>query len=111
MSCETPFIQSGALPGISTNEALGVGQSRNIPILIADCNGNAMPADTKVSVKTTDLVKATASVSPDTALGKSVEPSIINLSLTGDATDPAKGFLSIVITGGGATTSIPIKIN
>jgi len=92
MSCETPFTQFGTLPGISTNETIGIGQSRNIVMLLADCNGNGMPAKTKVAVSTANLVKATASITPSTELGMSTEPSIIMLTLTGNDTDPAKGF-------------------
>jgi len=111
MSCESPFIQSGTLPGISASEILTLGQTKNIKMLLADCNGNGMPVGTTVNANIGNATNIkTASITP-AKLAMSTEPSIINLTLTGDETKPAKGTLIIEVTVGGLTTSIPININ
>lgn len=115
MSCETPFFQSGLLPGQHATESFTVGQAgalRSVPMLLADCNGNGMPAGTTVKVTTTNLVNATATISPSTALRMSIEPSIITLFITPDK-DPAKipsGAVIIEITSAGTTTTTTVNV-
>jgi hypothetical protein len=110
MACETPFIQSGVLPGQPSNVTLATSEFKSYSMLLADCNGNGMPAGTTIKLKTDNLKNTTASISPSTPLGSSTEPSIIQLFLTGDPVNPAKGPLVIEVTSSGVTTAFTINI-
>jgi hypothetical protein len=115
MSCETPFFQSGLLPGQHATESFTVAQAgalRSTSMLLADCNGNGMPAGTTIKAITTNLVNAAATISPSTGLGMSTEPSIITLFITPDK-DPTKipsGAVIIEITSAGITTTTTVSV-
>lgn len=130
MSCSAPFIQPKSaesdpdrLPGqpyqpLST-DTYALGTSLNeLPMLLADCNGNGLPAGTTVALKTDSLVNVKAAVSPSTALPMSREPQVITLSLTPDVDNfgkPASGTVVIEVTSptpsGNITHSYSIRVS
>lgn len=106
MSCTTPFNPVGLAAF-----QLSAGQTVRIPILVADCNGNALAAGTTVSAVTTDLENATASVNRSGGLPMTTEPSIVVLIVKADAVNPPKGSVGIQISSGGGSVSFTVKVN
>lgn len=109
MSCETPYQPVG-LHSFSLTTG---GDSVRIPVLLADCNGNALPAGTTVSAVTSDLENATASVTLTGALAMSTEPTVVVLIVKPgtDATKQPKGTVGIQINASGLSTSYSVKVN
>lgn len=102
MSCENPYQPLGLNPF-----ALAAGGSIRIPILIADCNGNGLPAGTTVTAVGTDLVNGTASVNLTGPLVMSREPTIAVLIVKADDLKTPKGTVGIQI----GTVSFSVKVN
>jgi hypothetical protein len=84
---------------------------REIPILLADINGNGMPKGTTVSVNTANLVNATATLSISGALPMSTEPTTFLVFVNPDPTNAPTGTLAINVTFNGITTPFTVKIN
>lgn len=106
MSCENPFQPIGF-----NAFSLSAGSSIRIPILLADCNGNALPAGTTVTAISTDLVNATASVNQTGGLAMSTEPTVFVLIVKADDLKTPKGTVGIQITASGLSTSFAVKVN
>src|SRR5690606_4211167 len=117
MACETPYwMPDGRLPGQPMNVEIAAGASASIRMLLADCNGNGMPAGTTLTVKTTTASNVTAEVSPDIPLGMSQEPTVISLYIKAgdDVTKRPSGTVVLEITAptfsGQVTTSTGITV-
>ncbi len=111
MSCHRPLtMPDGRLPGQPTNISLAPGQIRLITMLLADCNGNGMPAGTEISASTSQAVNVDASAGPEQLPG-SAEPTYISLFLEADDSDPAGGVVWVQVSSGGVTRNFPIVIN
>lgn len=83
-----------------------------LTVMIADENGNGLPAPTSVSLTTNNLKNATATVVAGT-IGGETEPATIEITITSDK-DIAKkpsGKLWLNITSAGLTTSYSINIS
>ncbi len=104
MSCETPFDLIGLQPF-----NLAVGGSIRIPILLADCNGNGLPAGTSITAAGSDLENATASVNMTGGLVMSTEPTVVVLIVKAgtDPTKPPKGTAGIQI----GNITYTVKVN
>ncbi|GGY78807.1 hypothetical protein GCM10011613_24460 [Cellvibrio zantedeschiae] len=115
MACETPFLQSGVLPGQSnidrtTDSFNAIGAVVTRQMLLADCNGNGMPAGTTVTVDTSGAVGLTATVSPSGGLAKSFEPSIITLTAKATTNTPS-GNIVLEIKSGSITSLVTINVS
>jgi len=84
---------------------------REVPVLLADINGNGMPKGTTVTVNSTNLVNATASLSFTGALAMSTEPTTFLLFVTPDATKKPSGTVAINVTYNNVTTAFTAKVN
>jgi hypothetical protein len=82
-----------------------------IPVLLADINGNGMPKGTTVGVNSSNLVNATASLSISGALPMSTEPTTFLLFVNPDATKAPSGTVAINVTFNNVTTSFTVKVN
>lgn len=107
MSCgESPMVV-----GLSSF-SIAAGETKRIPILVADCNGNAMPKGTSVSAVTTDLVDATASLNISGGLPMSTNPSVVVLIVKADAVKTPKGATGIQVgVAGGGSVSFTVNVN
>lgn len=119
MACETPYFMpdEGRLPGQPTSTIrLAAGESKTITMLLADCNGNGMPAGTTLSINTETSSNITASRSPSTPLPMSQKPGIISVFLKADddATKRPSGNVVLEITSptivGDVVSSISIAV-
>lgn len=114
MSCETPFKGSnGLFPGLSTSSiAMTANSVVAIPFVLADCNGNGMPAGTTVSASSTNLIAGSASLNITGALPASTEPTLFVLSIKSESktTDPS-GTATINVLYSGVTYSYSVKVN
>lgn len=106
MASEKPLL-AGLQP---FSLAAGAAQ-REIPVLVADINGNGMPKGTTVTVNNSNLVNATASLSISGALAMSTEPTTFLLFVTPDATKTPSGTVGINVTYNGVTTTFTAKVN
>jgi hypothetical protein len=112
MASEHPLILANGLPpspNLVKHISIADNTTLNYLFLLADENGNGMPAGTTVAVNTSSLSGAEAKVTLSGALGMSREPTMIQLivkSATG-----ATGTFVLNITSEGITTSIPIDVN
>lgn len=107
MSCTTPFIQGGTLPGLpASSVTMNPQDVKRFDFLVADCNGNGMPAGTKVNVKTDSLKNATASVVPSAAFGMSTEPTSATVIVTADAINDPVGTLVIEVVSPSSSGSV-----
>ena len=110
MACATPY---GNLPGFNSFALPGGAPQAQIPILLADCNGNGMPAGTTVTVNSTNLENATATVSLNSALASSTEPTTFILFVKPD-NDPLKvprGTITLDVRSAGITSSFTVQVN
>ncbi|MFO1390493.1 hypothetical protein [Cellvibrio sp.] len=107
MSCgESPMVV-----GLSSF-TIAAGETKRIPVLVADCNGNAMPKGTSVTAVTTDLVDATASLNISGGLPMSTNPSVIVLIVKADAVKTPKGATGIQVgVAGGGSVSFTVNVN
>lgn len=117
MASENVYLAGGRLPGQPTEEtSIAAGDSKSLTMLLADENGNGMPAGTTVKVSTETASNVTATVSPKAALPASQEPTTITLFLKAadDATKKPSGAVVIEITApsrdGSLTTSIGVPV-
>lgn len=109
MVCASPYLVEGNLPG-HRDVVLGRGDSTTIQMLLADCNGNGMPAGTTVALNDAQANDVSAEVFPDGALAGSSEPGVITVGITAnDSEDSAPGgviFVTVTApTPGGELTS------
>ncbi len=102
MSCEEPFDRVGLNPF-----SLSAGGSVRIPILLADCNGNALPAGTTITAAGADLENATASVNMTGGLVMSTEPTVVVLIVKADEVKIPKGTVGIKI----GNITYTVKVN
>lgn len=109
MSCETPYQPIG----LHSFSLTAGGDSVRIPVLLADCNGNALPAGTTVSAVNSDLENATASVTLTGELAMSTEPTVVVLIVKPgtDVTKQPKGTVGIQINASGLSTLYSVKVN
>lgn len=109
MVCASPYLVDGNLPG-HRDVVLGRGASTTIRMLLADCNGNGMPAGTTVALNDAQANDVSAEVFPDGALAGSSEPGVVTVGITAnDSEDSAPGgviFVTVTApTPGGELTS------
>jgi len=118
--CETPLmvnnesqiVSPGRLPG-QHDLVLGLGQTGTVSMLLADCNGNGMAPGTTVDLNTNNLENAQADTNLDGALSGSPDPTLLQVIVTADDTDPASGFIFMNITSptpDGSLTVTPVGI-
>lgn len=106
MASEKPL-----LAGLQPFSLAAGAPQREIAVLVADINGNGMPKGTTVTVNTSNLVNATASLSFTGALPMSTEPTTFLLFVTPDATKTPSGTVGINVTYNGVTTTFTAKVN
>lgn len=120
MSCTSPYLITEEdpdtgntftrLPG-QQDVALEPGQSKTITMLLADCNGNGMPAGTTLSLNDNLAENVEAEIFPDGELTGSAEPGTISVTIKADddPNNPASGTVFVSITAptpdGEVTTS------
>lgn len=115
MSCDVPYTRpDGRVPGQpSSAVALGSEESISITMLLADCNGNGIPAGTELEINTDATQNLTAEIFPKGSIGGGANPGTMTLYIIADKSDddspaPASGvvFIEIAIPGpfGGTTT-------
>ncbi|WP_341937329.1 hypothetical protein [Marinimicrobium sp. C2-29] len=113
MSCDVPYVmEDGDLPG-TRDVVLGPGQSDTVTMLLADCNGNGMPAGTVVSLNDQAANNVQTAVFPDGELAGSSEPSTIGVSITAGDDKAASGTVHVIVTAptpGGELISYPASI-
>lgn len=114
MSCETPFYidpeSDRRLPGFK-NLTVNTGEQKNFTILLADCNGNGMPKGTTVSVNSTNLLNATATIDLTSGLAESQEPTTFILTIKSNAALTPSGNITLNITTGSLTTPVTTSVN
>lgn len=114
MVCERPFqMGDGRLPG-QGSLSLGLGETGTVSMLLADCNGNGMAPGTTVDLNTSNLENAQADTNLDGPLAPSANPSILQVIVTADDTDPASGVIFMNITSptpDGSLTVTPAGIS
>ncbi len=98
-SAQPYFMPDGRLPG-QEDVVLAPGESATVTMLLADMNGNGMPAGTTLSLNDELASNVEAAIFPDGALSGSAEPGTISVTITADdnADNPAGGVLFIRIT-------------
>ena len=106
MASEKPL-----LVGLQAFSLAAGGAQREIPVLLADINGNGMPQGTTVTVNTSNLLNATASLSLTGSLAMSTEPTTFLLFVTPDATKAPSGTVGINVTYNNFTTTFTAKVN
>lgn len=114
-SAEPYFMPDGRLPGQEDVE-LAPGESATITMLLADKNGNGMPAGTALSLNDELARNVEAAIFPDGELSGSSEPGTISVTITADDNpdNPAGGVLFVRIaapTPGGELVSSPTSIS
>jgi len=113
MVCEDPLVMGdGRLPG-QESLSLGLGETGTVTMLLADCNGNGMAPGTTVDLNTNNLENAQADTNLDGALAGSANPTLLQVIVTADDTDPASGVIFMNITSptpGGSKTVTPAGI-
>ncbi len=112
MSCHSPYtMPDGRLPG-QNDVTLAPGETTTVTVLLADCNGNGMPAGTTMDLNIQgDGFEADTSLS--NALAGSSEPTTVTIFITADAEEPASGAILMEIiapTPGGEVGSTPAAI-
>lgn len=83
-------------------------------MLLADCNGNGMPAGTVVSLNTNNVNNVEADTNISAEMAGSSEPSTLQVFMTADDTDPASGVIFVNITEptpNGDVTTTPAGIS
>lgn len=114
MSCETPYLMpDGRLPG-QNNVTLGLEETATVTMLLADCNGNGMPAGTTVSLNTDTVNNVEADTNISAEMAGSPEPRTLQVFMTADDTDPASGIIFVDITAptpNGNVTTTPVGIS
>lgn len=106
MASEKPL-----LAGLQPFSLAAGAPQREIPVLLADINGNGMPKGTTVTVNTSNLANATASLSLTGSLAMSTEPTTFLLFVTPDATKTPSGTVAINVTYNNVTTTFTAKVN
>ncbi len=111
MACEEPYVMAdGGLPGQRSSVDLALGESTTLTMMLADCNGNGMPAGTTIELVTGSLENVNAEVIPDGELAGAANPSSFDIQLTASEEGPASGTVRISITApapnGELTTTI-----
>jgi hypothetical protein len=91
-------VNTGLLGPATMSAAAGVANSYTM--ILADKNGNGLPAGTTLTLKTDALSKGKVSVSPSAALPMSTEPTLMSITLTGtdDPTSMTKASASGAFT-------------
>ncbi|WP_051235481.1 hypothetical protein [Marinimicrobium agarilyticum] len=112
MSCHTPYTMAdGRLPG-QNDVTLSPGETTTVTVLLADCNGNGMPAGTTMDLNIQgDGFEADTSLSNE--LVGSSEPATVTIFITADDEEPASGAILMEITAptpGGDVGTIPAAI-
>ncbi|MAN52625.1 MULTISPECIES: Ig-like domain-containing protein [unclassified Marinimicrobium] len=98
------------IPGLPSSVELGLNESVRYDLIIADENGNGMPAGTQIEINEEFAENVTFTLSRDT-LGGSSEPSKVSLQLKADDTESVAGSFVLSITYEGAQTNYgPIEI-
>ncbi|MGD8175935.1 Ig-like domain-containing protein [Marinimicrobium sp. ARAG 43.8] len=99
-----------SIPGLPSSVELSLGETALYNLLIADENGNGMPAGTQIEINEDLVENVTFTLSSDT-IGASTEPTRISLQLKADDTEPASGafFFSLIYEGSESTFG-PIDI-
>lgn len=101
MASTSIYAPAGKLPGQPSGKvSIPAGGSELISMLLADRNGNGMPAGTTIKVSTDTASNITAKVTPSTALGMTQEPTIMGLFLKAgdDISKKPSGTVVIEIT-------------
>lgn len=113
MSCDVPYSESGQLPGLPRGVIeLEPGSSISINFLIADCNGNGLPAGTEVGVNTDIAIGVEAEVSPKGTIGESQEPTSGILFISADDSEAAAGSVLVELTmPGGSIYSYGVAVH
>jgi hypothetical protein len=111
MACATPYNLK--LVGLNPITLAAGAETLRLPILLADCNGNAMPAGTTIAISNTDLENATATTTFTTPLtnDSSVNPKVFLVLVKPDPVKTPKGTLTISVTSAGVTTPYSVKVN
>jgi len=117
MSSTDVYTVFGRLPGQPTTAtSIDADSSVSLVMLLADENGNGMPAGTTITASTETASNITAKASPSTALGMSQEPTYITLFLKAgdDPTKKPSGTVIIEITApsiqGKVTTVLGVPV-
>ncbi len=117
MASTDVYTVSGRLPGQPTTKtSIDAGGAVSLVMLLADENGNGMPAGTTISASTDTASNVTAKASPSTALGMSQEPAHITLFLKAgdDPTKKPSGTVTIEIVApsiqGKVTTVLSVPV-
>lgn len=117
MASTDVYLASGRLPGQPIGKtSIAADDSVTISMLLADENGNGMPAGTIITTSTETASNITAKASPSTALGMSQEPTIMTLFLKAgdDPTKKPSGTVIVEITApsilGKVTTTLSVPV-
>ncbi|MDO3381040.1 hypothetical protein [Gilvimarinus algae] len=111
MSCSRPLRTSdGRLPGQPTTPVvLGPNQVKSVRMLLADCNGNGIPAGSETTAYDEVANNADVVVSPDGVWPSSQEYGYVTLFITAGE-EPPSGAAGIDVTIGGNTWTFLIPI-
>ncbi len=111
MACSKPYDLK--LAGLTPISLAAGAETLRLPILLADCNGNAMPEGTTITISNSDLENATATTTFTTPLknDKFVNPKVFLVLVKPDAVKTPKGTLTISVTSAGVTTPYSVKVN
>jgi hypothetical protein len=96
MSCDVPLVnQSNKLPGLP-NEVVELtpGESKTIAFLLADCNGNGLPAETTLDINTDSAKGIEASITPEKLPGAD-DYTTGQLFISADKSEAASGSIQV----------------
>ncbi|MDQ2076508.1 hypothetical protein [Marinimicrobium sp. ABcell2] len=129
MVCDTPYTIPYTNPDVTDNKIRTIlpgmrdvylvrGEQKILDILLADCNGNGLPAGTNLSADEDLVDDADIKIIPDGDLVGSTEPSVVQVFITDgdDEDDRARGTLFLTLEvptphGGSLTSYYSLRIN
>jgi len=98
MSSQKPMTENGHLLGQPESIQLGPNESTSFTVTLADINGNAMPAGTKVSLGTTTASDVTINQSMADGVGSTLNPTAFTVTLKASETKRPSGSFNIIVT-------------
>ncbi|RZA01429.1 MAG: hypothetical protein EOO68_10410 [Moraxellaceae bacterium] len=118
MACDQALTADATdlLPGQPISVALLAGESITSPIVLADCNGNGLPAGSTVKIDVSTASDITGTSALVGGLADSVNPSQTSFTLKASDSKVPKGTVYVQITvpittGGTKTIGYPTVIN